>query len=712
VGKTGLAYRWGMVAILAGLILLAPLVSGGREVWRSGLIALGITLLFVGWAFSIVDGRIPRPRLAVLDVSLLVYLISTVVAASLSADRFASSIEAIEMVSLGVLFFIIAHVRWRRNERVVIVGSLVLTLGLVSLYGVYQHYVSLPATALALVERAESIDPWARSLMMIQIESGRAFSTFRSPNGFAGYIGLVWPLAMAGALTAARRMVRWVATVIAATAFLALLLTYSRGGIVCALAGAVILVWFTVRIRGSRLREIVQRALLLGLLCVVAFALVANEVWKAPPSDETSVTPARVIEVSGYRSTMREKVLTWSGALNALIQRPVLGNGPGRFREIYLRLKSPEARDETRFAHNHYLELAVGIGIPGALAFLILVLGSMARLASGIRPRARSLAGRGSGPGGWMSAAGPAILAGLVAILLHLLIDWDMENAGVAFTVWALLGFAASMGVDRGAGAGPPKGGAEPGKAGLDEGMTADPAGTDIAPARSEGRPMSLTRRRMIQVLVISLAILFAAPVARRWRADALDSRASQLLAEGRAEEAIFASVRAITIAPASSAYRMTLADAYGAEALETGRAVWRDRAVREYGEAARLNPSSPFPPARLGRFLLDWAIQTGGTDMGEAIAALGAASDRYPESWWLRRDLGYAHMLAGELGQAERELERSLTLRVHPETLYLLGRIHELTGRVDEAYRTYETLLDIAPGYADVEARIGSLHP
>jgi O-antigen ligase/Flp pilus assembly protein TadD len=677
VRERGSLSRAVMTALCVALLVLAPLVSGGREVWRSGIVTMAIAVIAVAWVHSVLEGRVGRPRLTSLDYALCLYLLLVLLATHRSVDPYVSSVRAAEMVALGALYFIVAHVRWRSGELMAIASFSLIALGLVSCYGIYQHYVSLPATARAISLQARYLDPLTRTLMRIQIESGRAFSTFRYPNGFAGYIGLVWPLSVVCAALAGRRAGRRAAAVVGGLGFLALLLTFSRGGILAALLGGAVLIVWLIGTPGLRRHVVLPSTLLLVLLCGVGLFLTGREVWRAPQSDEASVTPSRVVEASGYRSAMREKVLTWEGGLRALGERPFLGHGPGTFRDVYLRWKPAGSHDEARHAHNHYLELAVGIGIPGALAFLIVVAGSLVRLLSGM-PRA----GRPSDNGECAArrwGMGAAIFAGLVGLLLHIFIDWDMENVGVAYTVWLLLGLAAGWG---------------------------------LVPSEEESRPVRSKWRWGAEIAALSIAVLFLGVVAGQWRADALDRGAAGLVAEGDSEGAIFLAVRAVTIAPRSAAAHMTLGDAYAARALEAGGREWSSRAEAEYRRAAELTPRSPFPLARLGRFLLDWQAEGHEADPAEAVEVVSAALDRYPASWWLLRDLGYAHLSAGELEAAQGALERSLLLRNDVEVMYALGRVREARGLRDEARSTYQALHEIDPAYADVSERLDALSP
>lgn len=69
-------------------------------------------------------------------------------------------------------------------------------------------------------------------------------------------------------------------------------------------------------------------------------------------------------------------------AYDAFLQRPILGHGPGTYRDIYAQSRFAilyQRGDESlrRYAHNTYLEVIVGTGIVGSLVFGMLLLATL-----------------------------------------------------------------------------------------------------------------------------------------------------------------------------------------------------------------------------------------------------------------------------------------------------------------------------------------------
>jgi len=76
---------------------------------------------------------------------------------------------------------------------------------------------------------------------------------------------------------------------------------------------------------------------------------------------------------------MRIRGMVWQGALRLIAKNPLLGTGPETFAYAFLqhRPESLNATSEWDFlyskAHNEYLHLATGIGIPGTVLYLTLL---------------------------------------------------------------------------------------------------------------------------------------------------------------------------------------------------------------------------------------------------------------------------------------------------------------------------------------------------
>ncbi len=143
---------------------------------------------------------------------------------------------------------------------------------------------------------------------------------------------------------------------------LAVITTYSRGG---ALMFSVMLLGLLYEYR-HRLRPVYLGFLFCGLAAMAVFTVgtAPASYWNRLRSLTTADDPA-----------MRQRMSYVKVAVRAFAERPFIGHGPGAFRKIYAQTEYAErfqswGGSKERFAHNTYLEILVGSGIFGLMAFL------------------------------------------------------------------------------------------------------------------------------------------------------------------------------------------------------------------------------------------------------------------------------------------------------------------------------------------------------
>jgi O-antigen ligase len=264
-------------------------------------------------------------------------------------------------------------------------------------------------------------------------------STFINRNSYATYAGIGLVCAMTAALSeyarqtarAGRSSLRRGAAFLAATAgpagawlacsfvlALALVQTGSRGGITASLAGVIILA-VLVLMRGHSVRA--GMTVLLALI-VAGIALFAFGDFFA----------AR-LSTQGFDATDRLAVY-WLTILS-ILDAPWIGFGYGTFKSVF-----PMYRDRSvgvvgtwDKAHDTYLEIIQGMGIPLALLFLSVLLYLVFRCA-------RAALARQS------SATAPLVATGVTVIVaFHAFVDFSMQMQAVALTWTALIGAAVAQ---------------------------------------------------------------------------------------------------------------------------------------------------------------------------------------------------------------------------------------------------------------------------
>lgn len=263
----------------------------------------------------------------------------------------------------------------------------------------------------------------------------RAHGHFGQPNPFGGYMNQLWPLALAPFVVGLlglgggwaglprRRLLGGAAALAGTLSGLGLLLSWSRGAWLAALAGGGVLALLALAgsLTGPRRR---QAAWLLGLgLALALGALLAGGLERLPRSvldrlassaqggglvvavDDAEVTDANFAKI--------ERLAHWQAALNMWRAAPWLGLGPGHYPLSYESYRLPRWRDPLGHAHNLYLNLLAETGLLGlALLALFVVAAWRQCLGACLRPRTALEAALGLG------------LAGvLAALMVHSLLD-------------------------------------------------------------------------------------------------------------------------------------------------------------------------------------------------------------------------------------------------------------------------------------------------
>ncbi len=238
---------------------------------------------------------------------------------------------------------------------------------------------------------------------------------FFNANMLAGALVVLLPLPLASALWAHGPW-RWLTRVGYVLVILVmlgmLLLTQSRGAWLAALAALALVL-------------IARWPRLIWVLWPVAIGVA----WYVAHIGLESVLQAPVTDtmISGWRS----RVELWQRALAMLRDFPLTGVGPGLFERwlwvLYPPLTIAPTASPGLHAHNIFLQMVVDFGVPGMLAFVAFLLGSVVWSI----PAARYTELRAAVWGGW---------GALVALFVHGLVDAPWLVGRSAFALWWALG--------------------------------------------------------------------------------------------------------------------------------------------------------------------------------------------------------------------------------------------------------------------------------
>lgn len=255
----------------------------------------------------------------------------------------------------------------------------------------------------------------------------RAFGAFRQPNPYAGYLGMVLPLALSlfwwavGRLRAPRRESRaaahkrpdgllWAALTGGMTAVIAAgaIASWSRGAWIGIGAGAVVV----TALRSRRAFGLtLTAAVLVALLFMARGGLIGGALGGrlAQIGEYLGGFDVTTVEVNDDNFAVVERVAHWVAAQRMIERTPWFGVGVGNYPIVYPQVALPRWADPLGHAHNIYLNTWAEAGLPGLLTYLLLWLLAAWRAIRLARDRQASAFER-------------AVALGVLGVIVHLTI--------------------------------------------------------------------------------------------------------------------------------------------------------------------------------------------------------------------------------------------------------------------------------------------------
>ena len=252
-----------------------------------------------------------------------------------------------------------------------------------AVFGLPRHWDDVVLLVLVLV-----LAPWGAALFALAISavgSGpdafaipgtpfmRAYGTVGQPNSFAGYLNMAWPLLAGLAIWGwqGRTWWRWWPTLALLVVASALVLTFSRGGWLGAVAGGLVILWGL----GGRWR-------ILPLVVVVGAVLVLAGGWRLIPAplgprlgsaSQIVTAPALLRDEAQQRPDVYaavERAAQFRAGWLMWQAHPVTGVGAGNYSDAYLDVAYNGWWISRGHAHNAYMQIAAEQGLIGLAAYL------------------------------------------------------------------------------------------------------------------------------------------------------------------------------------------------------------------------------------------------------------------------------------------------------------------------------------------------------
>jgi len=396
---------------------VGPISIGGAE-------AVGV-LVAGAWILRVLALREPIRWRAPLTWTLVAFLFVGLVS-TLGALSLAHSLK--ELLRWGELLVIfLAAGNLLRGRRIYVAAGLVLLgAALEGLLGLYQFFRQAGPEGFVLLGRFM-----------------RAYGTFGQPNPYAGYLGLVFPLALALVLSAPSawreaiasrrwRVAAWVGVAAAgALALGGLIASWSRGAWIGLAAGTATV----ILLRGRRWAAalLIVGVLAMALLGAGAAANVLPPAVMERFADVGAYFrpfDVRTVEVTDANWAIVERMAHWQAGWAMFSDRPWLGVGFGNYEAVYPAYAIGIWRDPLGHAHNYYINVAAEAGLVGLAAYLAVLVAALAQTGRSAR-RTSGLA--------------RAVCIGALGMLVHLCVHNVVDNLyvhGVNMLVGMILGLA------------------------------------------------------------------------------------------------------------------------------------------------------------------------------------------------------------------------------------------------------------------------------
>jgi len=437
------------------LVLLAPLPFGSVAPWAWGALGLSVGLLLATWAVVTYLQSAPPPvPLRKIWLVVLLFGITVVwvlvqisvltpanshhplwgdagrilgreLAGSIAVDPYEAGSALLRLLAYGGVFWLSLQACRDRRLAEIALYALAIVGFLYAAYGLVVEFSGVPMVL------------WYEKLHY----RDNLTSTFINRNSYATYAGIgllcvtallarrVLRIAGMGHLTIEKLRILlrdlaerdWLLIILWGVIASALILTESRGGFVSTCIGILAFVIITGFSTGVSLRTRI------GLVAVL---IVAGTIFYSVSGDTLS---QRLSGTSAESSKWRAEL--YSLTADALADASMVGMGYGSFEQIFHLYRGDEFEFHVRSvrAHNTYLENAMELGLPAAIALFVSI-GILAVICGlGVSRRHRG-------------TIYPAVgFAATLLVAAHSLVDFSLQIPAVAATYAMLMGLACAQ---------------------------------------------------------------------------------------------------------------------------------------------------------------------------------------------------------------------------------------------------------------------------
>ena len=404
---------------LCGITALSILWRGGKSldiVWLTAGMSVLLTII------SLLSGM-PRRRYSTIFVSLVfTFLILSLLSFAFSETEHHGFDEVVQLVSYSLLLYYVLP-SLDTNKTLNLVSKTIAVGFLLSCFIGCGIYILQP------ISRFSGTFFDAR------------FHTDYWPNAWAEFALLAWPFVVYYVLRNTSKLtsstLRWL---IIGLIFGCLFLSYSRGALLCLLAQMMLglghyvyqnITNKTLRLKKTSTILFAKKICTVLIASVITFAGINHLRSQFFPIE--SLTAKATFQASEGKSSVNERRDFWKQALVLAMQKPMLGYGPYSFRFT----QTPYATSvlaTSDHPHNVFLKIAAERGIPTMIIFSLLLVTIGCSL---LRQSFNAVKSDSS-----ILTLQTCIFVGLTGVLLHNIIDFNLQFVGIALPSWILVAFS------------------------------------------------------------------------------------------------------------------------------------------------------------------------------------------------------------------------------------------------------------------------------
>lgn len=415
--------EWGILGLVLAILVYGPIATGAVRAMEL-LIIQGMTIgVLVLWVVRLWLGTPRRFLFPPVCWAVVAFTGYVVIRYFQAGVEYTAREELIRILIYAFLFFaVVNHLHRQESTQIISFVLIFLAMGIAA-YAIYQ-FATNSDRVLGFIKPAQYMK--------------RGSGTYICPNHLAGFLEMILPLAMAYVFMGKVGPATKVFIGYAGMVMLAGIgVSISRGGWIATALALTVLFSVLLRQRQYRIPAIVALTVLLGF----GIAFVSN----------ARLTQKRFSEmfVSGKLEDVRFRL--WKPAVNMWEDHALWGVGPGHFDLRFRQYRPEDVQVRPYYVHNDYLNTLVDYGLAGTglvlSAWVLLFVGVFQTWKFVLRVSSDGASRKSNKPAFVLGAS-----IGLLAILLHSMVDFNMNipaNAILTVTLMALLASHLRFSTDR-----------------------------------------------------------------------------------------------------------------------------------------------------------------------------------------------------------------------------------------------------------------------